>query len=96
MGKPFQFSMAQGFCALILLGIGLGELRWCLGSAIEGWNFVAALAAIGATFGASLGFMFQPPAFFVVACAVIGAIVFPLGWVICAIVVFVFFNPIRC
>jgi hypothetical protein len=88
--------MAQGFCAVVLFSIGLGEFRWCLLSQIEGWNFVAALVAIGATFGASLGFMFRPVAFFVVFFAAIRAFLFPVGWVICAIIVFLFFNPIRC
>ena len=88
--------MAQVFCAVMLLGIGQGEFRWCWLSRIEDWNFVATLVAMGATFGASIGFMFRPLAFFVVFFAAIGAFLFPVGWTIYAIIVFMFFNPIRC
>jgi hypothetical protein len=95
-GKPFQFSMLQLFFAVTLLCIGLAAFRCLSGSQISGGNFVAAIVAIGGIFGASIGFMFRPPAFFVVCFAAVGAFLFPLGWIIYAVIVFLFFNPIRC
>jgi hypothetical protein len=93
MGKPFQFSLSQLFVAITLLCVGLGELGCVWTSKPSGWNAVAAFAAVGATFGASLGFVFRPPAFFVVFFASIGAFLFPLGLIVYGVIYYFFNDP---